>query len=221
MLNWKLSLGLILALFVAALSHPVAAKKRKSGWDRYLKRAETLKKYRESGDLDEKALLNILRTEGILTTKKKPSERHGHGSFASGFRPFQVRVYKGIWRWPLRYGIVSSEYGRRWGKRHKGIDIAADSGDKVYAVAPGEVLYASSSLKGYGNVVILRHDEKTTSLYAHNSRILVKKGQRVRMGKVIAKVGSSGRSTGPHVHFEVRRGGKALDPRKMLPKSKF
>lgn len=196
-----------------------ADKATARGWDHYKKRAHLLKKYTDKKELDDSAVLDILRSEGVLDSSGENGK--SHGSFAKGFRPFRVRVYKGVWLWPLRYGVVSSEYGRRWGKRHKGIDIAADSGDKVYAAAPGEVLYSSSSLKGYGNVVILRHDDKTTSIYAHNSELKVKRGQRVRTGQLIALVGSSGRSTGPHVHFEIRRKDQAVDPRKILPKSKF
>ena len=68
---------------------------------------------------------------------------------------------------------MSSEYGPRWGKVHKGLDIAADSGDPVYAIAGGEVIYAGDGLRGYGNVVIVRHDKQMTSLYAHNSELKV------------------------------------------------
>lgn len=185
-------------------------------WERYLKRAESLRRHRDQGQLDEKALLKVLREEGIL--KLEPEAQR---SFASGFRPFKVRVYGGMWRWPLKAGVVSSEYGRRWGRRHDGIDIAADEGDLVYAAAPGEVIYSGGGLRGYGNALILRHDEKTTTLYAHNSALRVKKGDLVKSGDLIATVGSTGRSTGPHVHFEVRREKKALNPRKLLPKTRF
>ena len=207
------------ALAGAAVCYAGAGKKR--GWDEYKKRAHILKKFRDKKSLDDTEVLDILRSEGVLEGEQSGASRNGHASFAKGFRPFKVRVYKGTWYWPLRYGVVSSEYGKRWGRRHKGIDIAADEGDRVYAAAPGDVLYSSSSLKGYGNVVLIRHDEKTTSLYAHNSKLLVKKGQRVKTGQVIARVGSTGRSTGPHVHFEIRKQSKAVDPRKLLPKSRF
>jgi len=146
----------------------------------------------------------------------------GHASFASGFRAFKVRTYKGLWLWPLRYGVVSSEFGQRWGRKHQGIDIAADTGDPVYASANGEVLFASDTLRGYGNVVIVRHDQRTTTLYAHNSALLVRKGQKVRTGQTIARVGSTGRSTGPHIHFEIRGSKGPVNPRKILPeKTRF
>lgn len=211
--------GLTLAASLAA-GVVFAAGAVEGDWERYLKRSEALKKHRDKGTLDEKALLKVLRDEGVL--KLDPSAgRDSQSSYASGFRPFKVRVYGGMWRWPLKAGVVSSEYGKRWGKRHDGIDIAADEGDLVYAAAPGEVIYADDGLRGYGNVVIVRHDEKTTSLYAHNSALRVRKGDKVQGGDLLATVGSTGRSTGPHVHFELRREKKALNPRKVLPKTRF
>ena len=99
--------------------------------------------------------------------------------------------------------------------------LAAEEGEAVHATAPGEVLYAGDTLRGYGNTIILRHDQRTTSLYAHNSELKVRKGDRVRAGQKIASVGTTGRSTGPHLHFEIRRTNKTVDPRKVLPKSGF
>jgi len=129
--------------------------------------------------------------------------------------------YKGPYRWPLGAGIVSSEFGHRWHKAHEGIDIAADAGEPVYASAAGEVLYANNRMRGYGNVVILRHDSKMTTLYAHNQTLKVRLGAKVKQGQVIALLGSTGHSTGPHIHFEMRRANAPLNPRKILPKSKF
>lgn len=128
-------------------------------------------------------------------------------------------TYAGDYRWPVDAGIISSEYGDRWGKKHKGLDIAADVGEPIYAVAPGEVLYSGSGLSGYGNVIILRHDKQMTSLYAHNSALKVSKGAQIKQGDLIALLGNTGRSTGPHVHFEVRNGDQPVNPRSLLPKS--
>ena len=211
----SLPAALLALLFAAA----PGAGQGDADWERYLKRAEVLKKSRDKGVLDEAGLIKVLRDEGVLTLSA--SEGGDHRSYAAGFRPFKVRVYGGLWRWPLKAGVVSSEFGKRWGRRHDGIDIAADAGDLVFAAAPGEVIYASDGLRGYGNVVIVRHDEKTTSLYAHNSTLRVKKGELVRAGDLLATVGSTGHSTGPHVHFEVRREKKPLNPRKLLPKTRF
>ncbi len=133
----------------------------------------------------------------------------------------KLPAYKGGWRWPLSAGIVSSEFGRRWKKAHEGVDIAADEGEPVYASAAGKVLYADSRMRGYGNVVILRHDAQMTTLYAHNQILKVRLGEQVEQGQVIALLGSTGHSTGPHVHFEMRRANAAVDPRSVLPKSAF
>lgn len=133
----------------------------------------------------------------------------------------KLPAYKGAYRWPLGAGIVSSEFGHRWHKPHEGIDIAADTGEPVYASAAGEVLYANNKMRGYGNVVIVRHDAQMTTLYAHNEALKVHLGDKVKQGQVIALLGSTGHSTGPHIHFEMRRSHEALDPRKVLPKSGF
>jgi murein DD-endopeptidase MepM/ murein hydrolase activator NlpD len=138
-----------------------------------------------------------------------------------GRRYPKLPAYKGAYRWPLGAGIVSSEFGRRWKKPHEGLDIAADEGEPVYASAAGKVLYSDSRMRGYGNVVILRHDSQMTTLYAHNQVLKVRLGETVEQGQVIALLGSTGHSTGPHIHFEMRRSHAALDPRKVLPKSGF
>jgi murein DD-endopeptidase MepM/ murein hydrolase activator NlpD len=138
-----------------------------------------------------------------------------------GRRYPNLPAYKGDYVWPLSAGIVSSEFGHRWHKAHEGLDIAADEGEPVFASASGKVLYADSRMRGYGNVVIIRHDSTVTTLYAHNQALKVRLGETVQQGQVIALLGSTGHSTGPHVHFEMRRAQVALDPRRILPKSNF
>jgi len=103
----------------------------------------------------------------------------------------------------------------------KGTNIAADEGEPVYAAEAGRVLYADSRMRGYGNVVILRHDSAVITLYAHNQVMKVRLGENMKQGQVIALLGSTGHSTGPHIHFEMRRTNAALDPRTILPKSRF
>lgn len=187
-------------------------------WDRYERIAHVLKKYHDKGHLDESDVMDVLAGAGIVW---RPAPRRAGAPAAKAPKPFPVPVYKGGWRWPVDAGVVSSEYGPRWGKSHQGIDIAADRGVPVFAAGGGKVLYAGDRLRGYGNVVILRHDEKTVTLYAHNDALLVKEQQTVRAGHRIALLGSTGRSTGPHLHFELREGSETVDPRKRLPKSRF
>ncbi len=127
-------------------------------------------------------------------------------------------------RWPARApidlavpvgGPISSGYGYRWGRLHEGIDIASSHGYAVRAAASGVVRYAG--YRGtYGNLIILAHEQDTETYYGHLSRILVKAGQKVERGVVIGRVGSTGHSTGPHLHFEVRVRGRPLDPSYVL-----
>jgi murein DD-endopeptidase MepM/ murein hydrolase activator NlpD len=112
--------------------------------------------------------------------------------------------------------VLYGRYGVRAGQRHDGIDIAAPEGTPVGAAADGEVIFAGQQA-GYGGVVILRHEGDLVTLYAHNARLLVKEGQRVRRGQRIATVGQTGRTTGPHLHFEVRAGTRPRNPLLYLP----
>jgi murein DD-endopeptidase MepM/ murein hydrolase activator NlpD len=117
-------------------------------------------------------------------------------------------------RWPVA-GRVTSEYGYRWGRLHAGIDIAAPSGMPIGAAIAGTVIY-SGWQSGYGNVVIISHGGGLSTLYGHQSRLGVSLGQVVGQGQIIGYVGSTGHSTGPHVHFETRYGGVARNPRGCL-----
>jgi murein DD-endopeptidase MepM/ murein hydrolase activator NlpD len=112
--------------------------------------------------------------------------------------------------WPVN-GPVTSGYGMRWGRLHEGIDIAAPTGTPLWAAAAGTVIYAGW-LGGYGNLVVVDHGNGLATAYAHASAILVSVGQSVAQGETIALVGSTGHSTGPHLHFEVRVNGVAVDP---------
>ena len=114
---------------------------------------------------------------------------------------------------------ISSNFGSRNGKHHDGIDIPAVSGTHIIASAGGRVSYAGW-MRGYGRVVVIKHDNGHHTVYAHNSKNYVKKNQKVSQGEVIAKVGSSGRSTGPHLHFEIRKNNKVRNPASYLARTK-
>jgi murein DD-endopeptidase MepM/ murein hydrolase activator NlpD len=119
--------------------------------------------------------------------------------------------------WPTR-GVLTSGFGWRWGRPHRGIDIAGPVGTPVVAAAGGEVISAGWNSGGYGNLVRLRHADGSVTLYAHNSRLLVRRGQTVEQGQPIAEMGSTGFSTGPHLHFEVHPDGqRAVNPIAFLP----
>ena len=122
--------------------------------------------------------------------------------------------------WPAQ-GTLTSGYGWRWGRMHKGIDIAAPVGTPIMAAASGEVIFAGWNSGGYGNLVKLKHQDGSVTFYAHNNRVLVSNGQKVRQGDLIAEMGSTGRSTGPHLHFEIRpNGSTAIDPIARLPRDR-
>ena len=123
--------------------------------------------------------------------------------------------------WPTTSTYITSYFGYRWhpirGRYlfHSGIDIGNYYGEPIYAAADGVVIYAGW-LDGYGKAVIIDHGSGVSTLYAHCSKLLVKKGDVVTAGQIIARVGSTGISTGPHLHFEVRIGGRPVNPLKYL-----
>ena len=120
------------------------------------------------------------------------------------------------YRWPTK-GTFTSGYGWRWGRMHKGIDIANSTGTSIYSARDGIVTFAGWS-GAYGYLVEIAHGDGESTRYAHNSRIIVTKGQVVPQGAPISLMGSTGRSTGPHLHFEIRRsGGAAVNPLSKLP----
>lgn len=112
--------------------------------------------------------------------------------------------------WPVS-GPVTSGFGWRWGRMHSGIDIAVPTGTPVVAAAGGQVISAGW-MGGYGNLVVIDHGGGLATAYAHNSSVAVGGGQSVTQGQTIAYAGSTGNSTGPHLHFEVRVNGSAVDP---------
>ena len=116
--------------------------------------------------------------------------------------------------WPAR-DRISSRFGWRWGRLHEGIDIAVPAGTPVRAAAPGRVVFAGWG-GGYGYLVSIDHGSGVVTRYAHNSRLAVRVGQRVARGQIIAYSGSTGNSTGPHVHFEIRFRGRPVDPLRYL-----
>jgi LysM repeat protein/biotin carboxyl carrier protein len=119
--------------------------------------------------------------------------------------------------WPVE-GPVISTFGRRARGWHAGIDITAEMGSQILAAAPGTVVY-SGWIRAYGQIVKIQHSNGFITLYAHNQKNLVEEGEEVEAGQVIAVVGRSGHSSGPHLHFEVRRHGKAYNPLHLLEPS--
>jgi len=127
-----------------------------------------------------------------------------------GTKPLPPKYGTGVFGRPS-YGTLSSRFGKRRGENHTGIDLAGKIGDPIYASDGGKVIFAGWE-GGYGKLVKIDHGNGFVTYYGHCSSILVKVGDRVAKGEVIAKVGSTGRSTGPHVHFEVRKNGVPQNP---------
>ncbi len=119
--------------------------------------------------------------------------------------------------WPVDGGNVISFFGWRSSSRfHDGIDIAAPKGTKIFASKSGQVIYSSNKIRGYGNMIVIRHNEGYHTVYSHNNSNKVRKGDIVSQGDVIGLVGNTGHSSGPHLHFEIRKGKYSKDPLKFL-----
>jgi murein DD-endopeptidase MepM/ murein hydrolase activator NlpD len=115
-------------------------------------------------------------------------------------------------RWPVKGRIISRFGSKPNGARNDGINIAVPVGTSVKAAENGVVAYAGNELKGYGNLVLIRHADNWVTAYAHNSSLLVQRGDQVTRGQIVAKAGQTGSVTSPQVHFEIRRGSEAVDP---------
>lgn len=128
-----------------------------------------------------------------------------------------VKALAGGFIWPARGPVISGFGGKDGGMRNDGINIRVKRGTQVVAAAAGTVAYAGNELKGFGNLILLRHDQGWVSAYAHNDDILVSRGQAVNRGAPIARAGSSGQVGEPQLHFELRQGARAVDPAQYLP----
>jgi murein DD-endopeptidase MepM/ murein hydrolase activator NlpD len=138
------------------------------------------------------------------------------GMASSGVHPYTGERESRQFQWPVAQGVVSSGFGIRNGAMHSGVDISAPAGTPVLAADSGVVIF-SGTLHGYGNTVIIRHDDEYATVYAHNERNLVSEGTRVVAGQQIGEIGRSGHTTGANLHFEVRRDNVARNPLAYLP----
>jgi len=121
-------------------------------------------------------------------------------------------------RWPTTGRVIAGFGGRPDGTHNDGINLAVPLGTEVHAAESGVVAYSGNELKGYGNLVLLRHDNGWVTAYAHNDELLVKRGDKVKRGQVISKAGKTGSVDQPQVHFELRQGSKPVDPTPYLEK---
>ncbi|TLS78199.1 M23 family metallopeptidase [Mariprofundus erugo] len=156
--------------------------------------------------------------EVVAARPAAPVARHATSAGSEVSRQPRATGYEsGKLLWPVK-GVVTSRFGHRGSRMHDGIDIGVPEGTAVHAAGSGEVVYSDSRISGYGRLIIIRHGRDLFTAYAHNQRNLVRKGDRVRAGDVIARAGHTGRASGPHLHFEVRQGSTPVDPLAYLPR---
>jgi murein DD-endopeptidase MepM/ murein hydrolase activator NlpD len=153
--------------------------------------------------------------EGVIGQEQK-SRTSRATKKGSKVKISKIYVNHNRFAWPAE-GKLTSTFGVRGGRRHDGIDIANKTGTEISAADRGTVVY-SGRLRGYGNIIIIKHHDDLFTVYAHNHKNLVQKGQNVKRQQKIALMGCTGRCTGPHVHFEVREGQIARNPLFFLPK---
>jgi murein DD-endopeptidase MepM/ murein hydrolase activator NlpD len=161
----------------------------------------------------------------VKTTAKAKNKENGYVQLYKKYNRYLDKLVENIALMPMGYPRVSdftSLFGQRnnpfnneGGEFHPGLDFKGKTGDPVKCTASGRVIFTGRA-GGYGNCVRIRHTNNLETWYGHLSRITVKEGQQVMLGQLIGKVGSTGRSTGPHLHYEVRRNGKAVNPKQYL-----
>ena len=164
----------------------------------------------------------------IETYKKQQEELENLIQYTINGSTYELKYSGGVMIWPtLETSYITSPYGSRLHpiqgviKNHDGIDIGGSTGDPVYAAADGIVIYSAFNTGGYGNMIMIDHGlnskgVKIVTLYAHGDKLLKNVGETVKQGDIIMEMGSTGNSTGPHVHFEVRENGTNVDPKNYL-----
>ncbi len=226
---FKLVLLLVLLPGCAQRLGAPAPTKRSQGIHHIVKPGENLFRIGKTYDVavDELARLNRIRDPSQIrvgqrllipgATRQLPVEIIAPTETNSIARdtPVPAEPIDELLLWPIN-GSINSGFGARGAGFHDGIDIGAPEGTPIRAAEKGEVIY-SDQIRGYGNIVIVRHTAGIVSVYAHNQVNLVHEGQSVDRGEVIARVGSTGRVTGPHLHFEIRKNNAAQDPMRYLP----
>lgn len=171
---------------------------------------------------DKVETIDSITSPWLLVKKDDGSEGWVFGGYISDRVPAQPDKDENITDWGMimpASGRISSKFGyrvdpitKKRGSFHKGIDIAAKIGTPVYVAEKGVIEKTGFFSNGYGNLIVVKHEKDLATYYGHLSEILVKNGHSVSKGTLIGKVGTTGRSTGPHLHFEVRKGGQAMDP---------
>ncbi len=178
------------------------------------------------GQSDNVETVKGMTAPWLLVRKSNGDEGWVFGAYISDEVPSEPDRESGKTDWNMIIpvsGKITSKFGKRVDpvtKRrntfHKGMDISAPEGTPVHAAEEGVVIKAEYVKSGYGNLIIIKHADNIATYYGHLSKFEIKAGQKVKKGDIIGRVGSTGKSTGPHLHFEVRRGDQALDPEQFI-----
>jgi murein DD-endopeptidase MepM/ murein hydrolase activator NlpD len=168
--------------------------------------------------VDSVAFRQLLQTEAteMPGSDLYQSWDNRYVSRANGILPDEYRIDLRDFHMPTPSRVVTSNFGARWGRQHKGLDIKVYIGDTIRAAFSGKVRIVRYEPRGYGNYVVIRHDNGLETVYGHMSKHLVRENQEVRSGQPIGLGGNTGRSTGSHLHFETRLCGVALNPALMF-----
>lgn len=172
---------------------------------------EAILSVNEGKPMDNGAWIFVPTDHGIIEQSRKIASQ---GPTAKDPRQF-FSDYGFLWPVPSSTNI-SSNFGWRWGRPHQGMDIAARVGSNIVSAQDGVVVYSGDEIGGYGKITVIAHKGGYFTVYAHADKLFTREGQRVYKGQVIATVGMTGRTYGPHLHFEVRKNGEAIDPEKYL-----
>lgn len=176
-----------------------------------------LEKYEaEAKDIVSKEEVISKLYEKAEPTKTKTVTSSSPVKYATGANTTSKKIALGINLIRPTSGIITSRYGTRWGRMHKGLDIGAPRGTAIKAAASGTVVTSSKSNTGYGNMIVISHGNGVETAYGHCDKLYVKVGQKVSQGEVIGTVGNTGRSTGNHLHLEIRINGVAQNPQNYL-----
>jgi murein DD-endopeptidase MepM/ murein hydrolase activator NlpD len=135
---------------------------------------------------------------------------------AAAVKPSEATGALPTFRWPVRGKVITSYGAKTNGKSNDGINLAVPEGTPVKAAEDGVVAYSGNELKGYGNLVLVRHSNGYVTAYAHASELMVKRGDTIKRGQIIAKSGQSGEVGSPQLHFEIRKGSSPVDPLQFL-----
>ena len=149
---------------------------------------------------------NVWKEKKVVVATRSSSGSISSASMGSGYKDVGIKFQKPV------SATVTSRFGPRWGRNHKGTDFGVSVGTSIKAAAAGTVTYAGWNSGGYGYLVVISHGNGVQTYYGHCSSIITKVGAKVNAGDLIAKSGNTGRSTGPHLHFEIRINDVAYNP---------